>query len=285
MNKVILFFILISLFILIISFFYILTRVLYKYFKTPSSIWKVRYNYISKYNLQTMNYGYNELDYIPTEKDLKDVDFFSKKLYWKVSNLEQINLSRNETILEVGCGRGGGIYFLAEKFKEYNFIGLDYSEGAIDSAKKKFILPNLKFIKGDATNLPFKDNSIGTIINIESSHCYPNFSKFIEESKRVLRTNGHFLYADFKRDCLHGIQKEFEVVKVENISPNVIDSMDRMIPVRKYQINQIMLSSNIFDKIIIRSFSDEFTGNKNSYIYKSLTSGKEKYIYIKAIKK
>lgn len=151
--------------------------------------------------------------------------------------------------------------------------------------KKKFILPNLKFITGDATNLPFKDNSIGTIINIESSHCYPNFSKFIEESRRVLKTNGHFLYADFKRDCLNGIQKEFEVVKVENISPNVIDSMDRMIPVRKYQINQIMLSSNIFDKIIIRSFSDEFTGNKNSYIYKSLTSGKEKYIYIKAIKK
>ena len=92
MNKEILFFILISLFILIISFFYILTRVLYKYFKTPSSIWKVWYNYISKYNLQTMNYGYNELDYIPTEKDLKDVDFLSKNLENKTVSHQILSL-------------------------------------------------------------------------------------------------------------------------------------------------------------------------------------------------
>lgn len=35
-------------------------------------------------------------------------------------------------------------------------------------------------------------------INIESSHLYADFPRFLAEVARVLRPDGHFLYADFR---------------------------------------------------------------------------------------
>jgi ubiquinone/menaquinone biosynthesis C-methylase UbiE len=56
----------------------------------------------------------------------------------------------------------------------------------------------LEFVEGDAQNLPFPDESFDAVINIESSHFYPNFDQFLAEVKRVLRPGGFFLYADVR---------------------------------------------------------------------------------------
>jgi SAM-dependent methyltransferase len=36
------------------------------------------------------------------------------------------------------------------------------------------------------------------VINIEASHCYPQFRRFLAEVARVLRPGGHLLYADVR---------------------------------------------------------------------------------------
>src|ERR1700690_3091246 len=53
-------------------------------------------------------------------------------------------------------------------------------------------------MQGDAENLPFEKNTFDVVINVEASHCYPNFPRFLSEVARVLRHGGHFLYADFR---------------------------------------------------------------------------------------
>ena len=53
-------------------------------------------------------------------------------------------------------------------------------------------------MQGDAENLPFVDQSFDAVINIEASHCYPGFPRFLAEVARVLRPGGHFLYADLR---------------------------------------------------------------------------------------
>ena len=59
-------------------------------------------------------------------------------------------------------------------------------------------------MRGDAENLPFPDQSFDAVINIESSHCYPRFPRFLAEVARVLRPGGHFLYADLRLDVRIG---------------------------------------------------------------------------------
>ena len=46
--------------------------------------------------------------------------------------------------------------------------------------------------------MPFPDESFDAVINVEASHSYPHFDRFLPEMTRVLRPGGHFLYADFR---------------------------------------------------------------------------------------
>ena len=54
-------------------------------------------------------------------------------------------------------------------------------------------------MQGDAQNLPFPDESFDAVINVEASHQYPDFPRFLAEVARVLRPGGHFLYTDSRR--------------------------------------------------------------------------------------
>ena len=51
-----------------------------------------------------------------------------------------------------------------------------------------------------AESLPLGDASVDVLVNVESSHCYGNFQKFIAEVHRVLKVGGVFLFADFRDD-------------------------------------------------------------------------------------
>ncbi|HYX99219.1 MAG TPA: class I SAM-dependent methyltransferase, partial [Mycobacterium sp.] len=58
--------------------------------------------------------------------------------------------------------------------------------------------PGLEFVHGNAESMPFADESFDAVINVEASHAYPHFDRFLSEMVRVLRPGGHFLYADFR---------------------------------------------------------------------------------------
>lgn len=63
----------------------------------------------------------------------------------------------NKRVLDIGCGFGNGTRLLAES-NAREVIGIDYSEAALNEARKKKN-PNLSFIQRDIQNLgPFKDN-------------------------------------------------------------------------------------------------------------------------------
>ena len=79
-----------------------------------------------------------------------------------------------------------------------SYTGLDLNAAGIDFCRKRHNLPGLDFVRGDAEDLPFADQSFDAVINVESSHCYPRFPRFLAEVARVLRPGGHFLYADLR---------------------------------------------------------------------------------------
>lgn len=98
-------------------------------------------------------------------------------------------------ILEVGCGHGGGASYLTRTFEPESYIGLDLNAAGIEFCRRHQI-PGLEFIQGNAEDLPFPPESFDAVINVESSHLYPHFDRFVREVTRVLRPGGTFLYTD-----------------------------------------------------------------------------------------
>jgi len=64
--------------------------------------------------------------------------------------------------------------------------------------RERHRVPGLEFVAGDAEKLPFAAGSFDVVINVEASHCYPAFPRFLAEVARVLRPGEHFAYADFR---------------------------------------------------------------------------------------
>lgn len=110
----------------------------------------------------------------------------------------QVELA-GKTVLEVSCGHGGGASYLTRTLRPPRYTGLDLNPAGIRFCQNRHRdVTGLDFVQGDAERLPFPDGTFDAVINIEASHCYPNFPRFLAEVARVLRPGGHLLYADFR---------------------------------------------------------------------------------------
>ncbi|MDP2649504.1 MAG: class I SAM-dependent methyltransferase [bacterium] len=116
-------------------------------------------------------------------------EFFEGKISKRFNPLYGlIGKLRNETVLDIGCGRGEiSSYCVQRGSKAY---GIDYSKDAIKIAKKTFNKVNFKIM--DASKLQFKDHFFDKIILLDFvEHIYPKeLLTILEEVKRVIKPNG-----------------------------------------------------------------------------------------------
>jgi ubiquinone/menaquinone biosynthesis C-methylase UbiE len=95
---------------------------------------------------------------------------------------------------------------------------------SIDLCRKRHKLPGLDFVQGDAQDLPFADETFDAVINVEASHQYPDFERFLAEVARVLRPGGHFLYTDNCRRRWVGMwEAALADAPMRRVSERVID--------------------------------------------------------------
>ena len=223
-----------------------------------------------------MNYGYkykNQKTLNLTSEDESNRMFI--QLYDYVAS--QIPIKDGE-ILEVGSGRGGGSSFVSRYHHPKSITGVDYSKSAIKLSNELHgNVDNLFFKLGDAEDLPFKDNTFDAVINVESSHCYGNMERFLNEVSRVLKPGGYFGWVDLRaKDMVEETGFAFEKSKLtcihnKTITPEVIDALDDIHDVKMKMIN------NHVPKFLRSAFTD-FAGAKNSKIYNSFKSGNAVYL-------
>jgi len=147
------------------------------------------------------NYGYEEDPPMALPLAASDEPHrFFIQLYHRTA--AQVDLS-DKRVLEVSCGHGGGASYLTRTLDPASYTGLDLNPAGIEFCQKRHNLPGLDFVHGDAEDLPFADQSFDAVVNVEASHLYPHFPRFLAEVARVLAPGGHFLYADFRRR--HGL--------------------------------------------------------------------------------
>ena len=143
----------------------------------------------------TNNYGF-----APAETG--DAERFQLQLYAELLKLlRQSGVESSvERVLEVSCGRGGGLRHVALDLPgAEQVIGLDFSTHAIGFCRARYTpLRNVGFVRGHALQLPFPDRTFDLLINVEASHAYGDDVAFLREVRRVLRPRGRFLYADHR---------------------------------------------------------------------------------------
>jgi len=130
-------------------------------------------------------------DYVQTSEEL----YRSRALRFHDGNkdlwLRALGAKDSTDILEVGCG--GGIF--CHRLKQYlpgtHITGLDFDTGHIAWATQKSAALGLDchFVAGDATDLPFPDDSFDLCFSHTVLEHVPT-APFLAEQKRVLRPGG-----------------------------------------------------------------------------------------------
>ena len=108
--------------------------------------------------------------------------------------LSFVNIDKNDSALDCGCGGGANVKRLLEKCD--NAYGIDYSE--ISVAKSKEV--NDEAIKNnrceihqcDVCSLPFENDSFNVVTAFETIYFWQDIEKAFAEIFRVLRNGGVF---------------------------------------------------------------------------------------------
>jgi len=184
---------------------------------------------------------------------------------------------KGKDVLEVGCGRGGGANFIYRYHKPATYTGMDLAENAIAFCTKNYTGDGLKFISGNAEELPFQDASFDVVMNIESCNAYGSVPKFLSEVKRVLRPGGTLLIADMRWQ--HDLQQfkdelaasGMNIIYEDNFTERVQKALDA-----EHEINEKRIESNV-PKALQNMFK-EFAATKGTVVYNAIKN-KERLYY------
>jgi ubiquinone/menaquinone biosynthesis C-methylase UbiE len=225
-------------------------------------------------DVQFLNWGYEEDPPLGLPLDESDEpNRYSIQLYHQTATQADIS---GKKVLECSSGHGGGASYLTRTLKPASYTGLDFNAAGVEFCKERHKLPGLDFVHGDAENLPFPDESFDAVINVEASHIYPHFERFLGEVKRVLRPDGHFLYADFRnRDGFGAWESALAESGLRQVSKRVINrevlrGLKKNSPRSNELINNRMPA-------FLRKFGREFAVVDGSWFYNDLERGEIDY--------
>ena len=136
------------------------------------------------------------------------------KNYW--------NLDSSSSVLDVGCAKGFMLYDLKKNIPGIKVNGIDISEYAIENSLKEI---KEDLIVGNATNLPYEDNSFDVVISINTVHNLDieNCAKALKEIQRVSKKYSFITVDAYRND------KEKELMYAWNLTAKTIMSVEEWV--------------------------------------------------------
>jgi SAM-dependent methyltransferase len=122
--------------------------------------------------------------------------------------LDGLRLRGDETLLDLGCGRGAVLLTAAKLLPNGRAIGVDIwradqtdnsQENTLRNAELEGVADRVEVRTADITELPFDDNSVDVIVSSLVVHNIPSQDgrdKAIREAARVLRPGGKLVLVD-----------------------------------------------------------------------------------------
>ncbi len=248
--------------------------------KLRSLFFKIWYWYISTIDKNAevifMNFGYSKNNKKIDLKEEDEKNRYSAQLYNLVASSVEI---KDKNILEVGCGRGGGLSFVNRYFSPKTVTGVDLNKKAVEFCSKHYPDKNSTFRQANAQDLPFEDNVFDIVLNVESSHRYLQMNSFLEEVKRVLKPGGYLSLTDFRegKEELEELKKQikdagFTIETFEDITENVVEALKAATP------DRIKLVEKLAPKFL-HSLAKNFAAVEGSETYNFFVNKRYEYVF------
>jgi ubiquinone/menaquinone biosynthesis C-methylase UbiE len=109
-------------------------------------------------------------------------------------------VSDGDGVLDVGCGFGGTLEELNERFDGLGLIGANIDIRQLIRALNLVHARGknrVRLVAADACRLPFRDAAFDVVLAVEAIFHFPSRPSFLAEARRVLRPNGRLALCDF----------------------------------------------------------------------------------------
>ncbi|XP_068181844.1 phosphoethanolamine methyltransferase [Antennarius striatus] len=113
--------------------------------------------------------------------------------------VDMLNLKPGQEVLDVGCGIGGGDFYMAKTFG-VKVLGLDLSENMVNIAIKRAMtekLPSVQFEVADATKRMFSEGSFDVIYSRDTILHIPDKPALFKHFHSWLKPGGQLLISDY----------------------------------------------------------------------------------------
>lgn len=139
---------------------------------------------------------------------------------WKQDLVDKIaeEIPKNSSFLDVCCGTGDISIWLAEKRKDLNVVGVDFSSAMLNEAVKKSKDLDIIWKEADALCLPFEDCSFESVAISFGLRNTVDYEKVLSEMMRVAKEDGYIYCLDsFVPDC--SLVKPFYKIYFKYVMP------------------------------------------------------------------
>ena len=154
--------------------------------------------------------------------------------------LTSLNPIANGKYLDLACGTGN--YTIAYQATGIAMIGVDHSEVMLEQARSKN--PSIRWVIGDAKNLPFNDQSFAGITCTNAIHHFNNLSAVISECARLLSAGRLVIFCS--------IQEQMKNYWLNHYFPKMMERSIEQMPT-KTKIVECLNKAN-FKNIACESF-------------------------------
>ena len=209
-----------------------------------------------------MNDGYVDLDQYGFPTPSLDFELSEKfqpwryqaQLYKQCLDVALIDRSAEQgTLLDLSCGKGGGLAFFKDYYKFEKLIGVDLNPVHIEVCELN--IKDVEFVEASATNIPLADESVDIITTVEATAYYKPFDRYLSEVYRLLTPGGLLVQASpDATDINQYADQGFKLQTSKNITRNVRVAC----AVSKYVMRDMDSSDTLFDCLM---------GDETRYIY------------------
>ncbi|GKQ43075.1 50S rRNA methyltransferase [Companilactobacillus sp. RD055328] len=181
------------------------------------------------------------------------------------------NIAENDLVIDAGSGEGSAMIYLREQ-KPLTAIGFDLASEGIQSSSRGLMLQDIFFSVANLANIPLKDNSVDTIVNLLSPASYDEFKRILKPGKNILKVVPNTNYLTEIRqfvaqrqehinstydnsEVIENLMKNNKTVEVEDINyqfkldtPELKENMYQMTPLTwslDDEVKQEFIESNI----------------------------------------